>query len=219
MMVFTHLTVSLAAAALVLPAAPGGVAPATVFIVGVIGGVAPDLDLPARHRRTLHYPIVFALLAVALLGVFAVSGGAAWFLGGLLFISATLHTFLDLLAGSAERAPWDPTTGFGVYNHVLGRWHRPVRAVGYSGSPGDFLVGAGAGAVAVAAPATTVGVDVAIVCLVGLAGGYSRYRKRLSELVLWANERLPPRARRLLPMLSVEEPDGGGSSLRIRFNR
>lgn len=170
--------------------------------------LAPDLDLVARHRRTLHYPVEFPVLAVASLAPFAVFGAAAGLGGGVLFAAATLHIVVDLVAGSAEAEPWDPVTEFGVYDHVLGRWHAPWRVVRYSGAPGDLLVCAGFGAVAALSPATGAAVDGAVVVVVAAAAGCTLARRRLSGLGSYPGGLLPPRTRRLLPVVEVEESDG-----------
>jgi hypothetical protein len=136
-----------------------------------------------------------------------------------LFGAAALHVFADVLGGSAERAPWDPVTEFGVYNHVLGRWHRPRRLVRYSGSPGDFLLGAGVATLAYLSPVSPPALDAGIVGLLVLAGSYTLARKRLSTLAASLGARLPSRLKRLLPVLQVEEVEGGGTRVAIRLNR
>lgn len=219
MMGFTHLFMSLSLATLVVPVVSEYVAPPAVFVTALVGGLSPDLDLVARHRRTLHYPVIFPLLTFVSLALFLTTGTAIALLCALLFGTAALHVLSDILGGSAERAPWDPVTEFGVYNHVLGRWHRPKRVVQYSGSPGDFLLGAGFATVAYLSPATTVAMDGAIVSLVVVAGGYSLGRKRLSSLASSLEGRLPPSTRRLIPVLRIEESEGGGTTVTIRLNR
>jgi hypothetical protein len=218
-MAFTHLFMSLAMATAVLPAVSEHAAPPLVLLAAVVGGLSPDLDLLVRHRRTLHYPVVFPLLALASLGLVLSTGSSVALLAGVLFGAAALHVLSDVLGGSAERAPWDPVTEFGVYNHVMGRWHRPRRYVQYSGSPGDFALGAGLAATVVLSPATNATVDVAIAGLVVVALGYSLARKRFSALSTFLVECLPPRLRRLLPVLLVEERDGGGTTVAIRLDR
>lgn len=219
MMALTHLLMSLAIATFVIPVVSEYVTPTVVLATAIVGGLSPDLDLIARHRRTLHYPVVFPFLTLAFLTLFLISGLVAGLLGGLLFGVATLHVLTDILGGSAEQAPWNPDTEFGVYNHVLGCWHRPKRVVQYSGSPGDFLLGVGFGTIAYLAPGTTVLMDSVIVFLILIAGGYSLLRKRLSNLASYLDEYLSPRVSRLIPVLQVEESEGGGTTVAIRLNR
>lgn len=219
MMAFTHLLMSLALATLVSPLVSETVAPPVVLAIAVIGGLAPDLDLLARHRRTLHYPVGFPVLALVSLGVFAATGIGAALLFALWFATTTLHVLADLLGGSAERAPWDPVTEFGVYNHVLGRWHQPRRIVQYSGSRGDLLLGVGCGLVTLNSPATAPAMDVAIMALIVAASGYTYARKHLSSVASVGARMLPPGVRRLVPVVDVEERDGGGTTIAVRLNR
>lgn len=219
MMAFTHLFMSLALAALVSPLVSEYVAPPVVLVTAVIGGLAPDLDLFARHRRTLHYPIYFPLLTLVAVGSFVATGVTAALVLMVFFAATTLHVFSDLLGGSAERTPWDPVTEFGVYNHVLGRWHRPRRLVQYSGSPGDLLLGIGFGLVALFSPVTAPTMDTAIVVLAVVAAGYTLVRKHLSSVTSLGARVFPKRMRRLVPVVSVEECDGGGTTVAIRLNR
>lgn len=217
MMAFTHLLMSLALAAVVSPLVSEFVALPVVLAITVVGGLGPDLDLLVRHRRTLHYPVGFPVLALVSLGVFVATGAGAALLLALGVAAAALHVLADLLAGSAEPAPWDPVTEFGVYDHVLGRWHRPRRVVGYSGSRGDLLLGAGCGLVALGLPAPAT--DVAVVALVVAAAGYTLARKRLSSVASAGARILPPGARRLVPVVDVEERDDGGTTVVVRLSR
>lgn len=219
MMAFTHLFMSLSLATLVSPLISEHVAPPVVLTVAVIGGFAPDLDLLARHRRTLHYPVGFPVLAIVMLGVFATTGVGAALLLSLLFAATTLHVLADLLGGSAERTPWNPVTEFGLFNHVLGRWHRPLRVVKYSGSRGDLLIGAGCGLVAIGSSVTPPAIDIAIASLVVAAAGYTLTRKRLTTVASAGARMLPRCMRKRLPVVNVEEHEGGGTTLAVRLNR
>jgi hypothetical protein len=219
MMAFTHLFGSLAVATAVAPAVSEVVAPPLVFLAAVVGGLAPDLDLLAHHRRTLHYPVGFPLLTVAAGAGAGATGSGITVLVAVCFAAAALHCLADLLGGSAERAPWDPVTEFGVYNHVLGRWHRPLRLVQYSGSPGDLLVGTALAVVVAVSSATPPAADAALVALVAAAAGYTLSRRRLPALAAWLSARLPSQVRRAVPVLRVEEREGGGTTVSIRLNR
>jgi hypothetical protein len=219
MMFFTHLLLSIAVAVVVAPLLGGSVGGPVLLGTLVVGGVAPDLDLLARHRRTLHYPVWYPVLTVMCLGVFWSTGATVALLASLLFGAAALHMFSDLLGGSAETAPWDPVTEFGVYNHVLGRWHRPRRLVQYSGAPRDFLLAGGTAAFVWIAPATPPGVRVVAVGLVASACGYTLARRRLKPLAEVFARAVPIRIRRLFPVLQVEESEGGGTTVSVRLNR
>ena len=219
MMALTHGFMSLALATLVLPVVSEYVAPPLVFAAAVVGGVLPDLDVLARHRRTLHSPVLLPVLACCSLALFFLLGGPALLLVGIFVGAAGLHALVDVLGGSAERAPWDPVTEFGVYNHVLRRWHRPRRLVRYSGAPEDFLLGAGFAFAATLSPWTTPAVDLVVVGLLGVAGVYTLARRRLAAIATRLNARVPSWARGLLPTLEVEEHEGGGTTVVIRRGR
>jgi hypothetical protein len=219
MMALTHGFVGLAVATLVLPVVPEPVAPTLVLAAAFVGGVLPDLDVLATHRRTLHYPVISSLLAVATLAVFLVTASPWTLLAGVFLGAAALHSLSDVLGGSAERAPWDPVTEFGVYNHVLRRWHRPRRFVRYSGAPEDFLLGAAFAAVALRSPGTTPTVDRLLVGLVVVAGGYTLARKRLGAISTGVEARLPSWLRSAVPAVRVRETEDGGTTLVVRLGR
>lgn len=138
MMLPTHAMVGLAIAAPLSALAPD-IAPAA--LAGALAGsVFPDLDLYSGHRRTLHYPTVYALLAVPAVVLAAVSTlpvtvGLAAFLVG-----ATVHCRMDRYGGGLELRPWEATSDRAVYDHVRGRWRRPKRWIRYDGSPGDLAL-------------------------------------------------------------------------------
>ena len=219
MMALTHGFMSLALATIVLPVVSDQVAPPLVLAAAVVGGLLPDLDVLASHRRTLHYPVVFPVLTLGSLAAFLSTGSPGLLLLGVLLGAAGLHSLSDVLGGSAERAPWNPVTEFGVYNHVLGRWHRPRRFVRYSGAPEDFLLGGGFAIVAIVSPGTTPVVDFALVGVVAIAGGYTLARKRLEAITTSVDEVIPPWLRAVVPSLEVEEHEGGGTTVVIRLGR
>lgn len=138
MMLPTHALVGLAIATPLLVLAPEYATPALVG--GIVGGILPDMDLYAGHRRTLHYPAGYTLAAVP------AAVGAAVFttplLVGLAFllVAAALHCQMDRLGGGLELRPWESRSERAVYNHVQGRWHRPKRWVRYDGAPEDVLL-------------------------------------------------------------------------------
>jgi hypothetical protein len=154
MMAATHGFLSLAAVTALLPVLPAEVGAPAALAAALAGGVAPDADLLWTHRRTLHFPVLAPLVATVLATVALVTGLPALVLAAVAAGAAGLHALTDLLGGSAEREPWNPSTEHGVYNHVTGRWHRPRRLVPYSGAPEDFLLAAVAAALA-ALPAAT----------------------------------------------------------------
>jgi len=134
----THAVVGLALAAPVSVLTPE-LAPAA--LAGTLAGsVAPDLDLYAGHRRTLHYPTLYALAAVLALA-FAVRSRTPVAVGiaGAL-IGAAVHCRMDRYGGGLELRPWEATSERAVYDHVRGRWRRPKRWIRYDGSPRDLSV-------------------------------------------------------------------------------
>jgi hypothetical protein len=219
MMALTHGFMSLALAALVLPVVSEYVVPPLVLAAAVVGGILPDLDVLARHRQTLHYPVILPVLTGCSLALFFLVGEPALLLFGIFVGAAGLHALVDVLGGSAERAPWDPVTEFGVYNHVFRRWHRPRRLVRYSGAPEYLLLGAGFAFAAILSPWTTPSVDLVVGGLLGVAGVYTLARRRLATIATRLNVRVPSWARGLLPTLEVEEHDGGGTTVVIRRGR
>lgn len=181
MMATTHAFVGLALASAVAAVAPELAVPAAVG--GAAGGLFPDLDLAGAHRKTLHFPVYYSVLAVpavawAAFAPSALSVGAALFL-----VSAAVHSASDMFGGGLELKPWEGTSNRAVYVHPTRTWIRPRRWVRYDGSPEDFVIGA---LFAVPALLTFDG-RVRSLVLAALAGSlvYTLLRKRIVE---WAPE-------------------------------
>ena len=217
-MALTHGFVALALAAVALPFVPGA-ATEPVLAAAFLGGLAPDLDLLAVHRRTLHFPTLYSAGAVALVGAYALAPSAALLLASVAVSAAAVHALSDVLGGSVETEPWNPTTERGVYNHALGAWHSPRRFVRYSGAPEDFLVAAAFVAVAVTAPATGPTTEAAVLWGLAVAGLYAGLRRRFDALGALLRRLVPRPLRAGLPAVSVEESDGGGTTLSVRSDR
>lgn len=182
MMATTHAFASLAVAVLSLPVLSEYASPPVLLGAAFAGGLAPDADLAARHRRTLHYPLLMPVLASVLFGVVALTGSAAMAVVAVAAAGAALHAVADVFAGSPEPEPWDPSLDRAVYNHLLGAWHAPRRYVRYSGAPEDFLLGLSFALVAVFSPATSPAADLSILALCAASGLFSWQRKRLPAL-------------------------------------
>jgi hypothetical protein len=110
---------------------------------GLAGGVLPDLDLYTNHRKALHYPVGYSVLAAAATVVAVVAPSAATVAAALLFAAAAAHSLVDVLGGGLELRPWEATDDRGVYDHLRGRWIAPRRWVRYDGSPEDLVLSVG----------------------------------------------------------------------------
>ena len=185
MMATTHALFGVALAAATVRVAPdvGLVTPELVpvaLVAAVAGSVFPDLDLYAGHRRTLHYPVYYAVLAVPATAL-AVALPGAWTLALALFVvGAAAHSLMDAFGGGLELKPWQATSERAVYDHYRGRWIRPRRWVRYDGAPEDVLVAAALAAPAFVTFDAPVQTFVAAVLLV--SAGYALLRKRLASL-------------------------------------
>jgi hypothetical protein len=139
MMATTHLFVGLAIASGVAVLAPEY---AVVAAIGaVVGGLAPDIDIVATHRKTLHFPVYYAVLSIpavilALLRPGVTSVGVALF-----SVAAAAHSLSDVIGNGPDPRPWANPTSRAVYLHPTGRWVRARRWIRYDGAPEDFLLG------------------------------------------------------------------------------
>ena len=186
-MATTHVFAALLPAAAVAVVAPqfAGVAAAAA----IVGGLFPDLDVLATHRKTLHFPVYYwvpaglsALLAVAV--PTAATVGLAVFL-----LAAAIHSLSDVLGGSHELKPWDGTVDRAVYSHYHGRWLEARRWVGYDGSPGDLALAA-----VLALPILFVfagAVRAVVVGMLAVSIGYALLRRPIAAAVERLLERGP----------------------------
>jgi len=199
MMAMTHALAGLALGTLVVPLAPA-LGP-TAIAAGLLGGLAPDLDVFATHRRTLHFPLygppvaviaaVPALLVPAPLTVFVAVFVAA----------AALHAVMDVAGGGLGLEPWRTDDDRAVYCHALGRWIRSRGPIAYDGAPADFLLALGLGVPLLVV--SSVPLQVVVAGLLGIAAAYTAVRKRFVPILaallrvlprpLWFL--LPPRMR------------------------
>lgn len=153
---------------------------AVALAAGLAGGVLPDLDLYTGHRKTLHYPVGYSLLAGvaaagALLHPTALTVGAA-----LLLAAAASHSLVDVLGGGLELRPWEGTSDRAVYDHARGRWIAPRRWVRYDGAPEDLLLSVGLAGpllVLVDAPFRSV-----VLASLGVAAVYTASRRTLPRI-------------------------------------
>jgi len=101
-------------------------------ILGALGGLIPDIDrveqlgpLRLTHRKTLHYPIGYGILALIFvyIGIYMnvkCIGCASLFLG------AWLHSFMDIFDDFYR----DPEHG--VYEHISRKWIKPLRIIPFA---------------------------------------------------------------------------------------
>ncbi|THE63953.1 metal-dependent hydrolase [Salinadaptatus halalkaliphilus] len=159
------------------------------FLAGLGGGLAPDFDLYAGHRKTLHFPVYASIAAIPAMVLAAIVPTAVTVALAVGLAAAALHTVSDILGGGLELRPWEGSSERAVYSHYHGRWLRPRRLVRYDGAPEDFAL---AGIAAV--PITLVGdalITTIAAALVAVSAVYVLLRKWLAALA--------PRLARLLP--------------------
>jgi hypothetical protein len=181
MMATTHSAVGLLLATPVALLVPELALPAA--LAGLAGGLFPDLDLlVGTHRKTLHYPAYYWLVALPAVAV-AVAAPAAPTVGIALFLlSAAVHSVSDVFGAGLEARPWEGTSQKGVYLHAQSRWVAPRRLIRYDGAPEDL-----AAAAVVAVPGLVLFDDrIRLIVVVGLAVSavYVAVRKRLPAWIL-----------------------------------
>jgi len=179
MMLPTHVLVGMALATPVVLAVPG-VGPAVVG-GAVAGSIAPDLDVVARHRRTLHFPTGYVVAAIPAAAVaLAVPTPATVGLAAGI-VAAAVHCRMDAYGGSHELRPWERNTDRAVYDHVRADWQPAKRWVRYDGSGSDLLVSLVAAippAVLLSGSAHTILAAALVVAFV-----YTAFRRRIPDLI------------------------------------
>lgn len=200
MMATTHALLGAVLVAPVLVLAPEH-AP-SALAAGLAGGLFPDLDLYADHRRTLHFPVYYALGAGGALALAVVVPGPATVALAAALSAAAAHAALDALGGGLELRPWRGTSERAVYSHYHGRWIAPRRLVRYDGAPEDLLVALVAGGLVVHLYGGPV--DALVVAALVVSAGYTLLRKHLVDVWLAAVAGLPAPLERRLPERFVE---------------
>lgn len=195
MMLPTHALVGLALAVPLAWVAPE-LAPAAL-LGGLVGGVLPDLDLYAGHRRTLHYPTVYPLLSVPAVGLAVLRPSTAAVALAFVLVAAAVHCRMDRYGGGLELRPWEGTSERAVYDHVHGEWLAPRRLVSYDGSPGDLALATGVATLPVVlleGPVVHLTVG-----LLAVGAAYTVLRRRLADLAPRVFGRVPGRFASLVP--------------------
>lgn len=178
MMATTHGLFGMALALFVLPIAPE-FAP-VAFVAGLVGGLLPDLDLYAGHRKTLHYPVYASLATAPMVALALVAPSPTTVALAVGLAAAALHAVTDALGSGLELRPWQENSERAVYSHYHQRWIRPRRLVRYDGAPEDLAL---AGLVATPLVVTGDGpVFVATAALLSVSVVYVLLRKNLATL-------------------------------------
>ncbi|MEY7850571.1 metal-dependent hydrolase [Natrarchaeobius sp. A-rgal3] len=147
-------------------------------IAAIVGGLFPDLDVVATHRKTLHFPVYYAALAVPASGLALVAPSGTTVAVAVFLLAAAAHSVSDALGGGHELRPWEGQSPRAVYSHYHGRWLEPRRWIGYDGSPGDL-----AAASVLALPALFVFdgfVRTVVVGMLVVSIGYAAMRKAVA---------------------------------------
>lgn len=187
MMATTHAFAGLALAAVVALAVPE----LAVVVAGaaIVGGLFPDLDLYAGHRKTLHYPVYYAAAALPAVGIALLAPTPAAIGVAVFLVAAALHSATDAVGGGLELKPWKGTSERAVYSHYHDRWIAPRRWVRYDGAPEDLVL-----ASVLAVPPLLVFdgiVRTAVLVLLVVSVGYAGVRKPMVEVTERAVARVP----------------------------
>lgn len=172
------------------------------LVAGFVGGIVPDLDLYAGHRKTLHYPVYYAVLAVPSTAVAVLAPTPVTVAAAFLLLGAAVHCHADVFGSGLELRPWEATSDRAVYDHYSDRWICPRRWVRYDGAPEDFLASAVTGSVLLAV------VDgplrLVVVLTVVVAGVYALVRRVLPSVATAVVGLLPTSVRSYLPARYIE---------------
>jgi len=115
------------------------------LVAGFLGGVAPDLDIYANHRRSLHAPVYGTCLACLAVGVTLLAPSPFTVAVAAALAAAALHALMDAAGGGLSLRPWTENPDRAVYSHYHGQWVPPRQWVRYDGAPEDLLVAAAVG--------------------------------------------------------------------------
>lgn len=111
-----------------------------VLVVAIVASIFPDLDVLFEHRKTLHFPVYYALFSLPTAAL-AVRWPSALTVGLFTFLLfAWIHSVSDIFGGGAEARPWEVDSTRAVYVHLTNRWIPPDTGVRYDGSPEDLAL-------------------------------------------------------------------------------
>ncbi|MFB6094700.1 MAG: metal-dependent hydrolase [Halanaeroarchaeum sp.] len=195
MMATTHALVGIAIAAAAAVVSPE--VSAIAVVAAAAGGLFPDLDLYAGHRKTLHFPVYASLAALPAIGIALLDPTTISVAGALFLAAAAAHAVMDALGGGLELRPWRGTSDRAVYSHFHGRWMPPRRLIRYDGAPEDLGL-----ATLLATPALVVfqsPVTGGVLGLLAVSAIYVLLRKPMVAVAEWLVDRLPGTVRTRLP--------------------
>ena len=201
MMATTHVLAGIALASVALYTTPE-LAPVAVA-AAALGGLTPDLDLYAGHRKTLHFPVYLPALAILAIGIAVLSPTAITIAAGYFLLAAAVHSVMDAYGGGLELRPWRGTSTRAVYDHFNGRWISPRRGVRYDGAPEDLAL---AGLLAL--PGLLLfepPVPMAVAVILSISAGYTLVRKRMVRVAEWFVAQLPDTVLARVPARFVED--------------
>ena len=202
MMATTHMVTGMLIALPVVLLAPE--LAVVALLAGLLGGLFPDLDLYFNHRKTLHFPVGYPVVAGIAI-VLAMGVPSLWTVSvAIAFTAAAVHSVMDVFGGGLELEPWRATSDRGVYSHVHGRWLRPRRWIPYDGSPADLGL-----AIVVAIPlfvAMDGGLQSLLVGLLGISVVYTLLRRWLAEIAQKLAGFVPPSLQAYVPERYLAQP-------------
>lgn len=205
MMATTHALAGVAVAVVSLYVAPEQ---ADVAVLAAFtGGLFPDADLYAGHRKTLHYPVYYSLAAIPAVALATVVPTTATVAVAFFLVAAALHSVMDAFGGGLELRPWLGVSERAVYDHFRGQWIRPRRWIRYDGAPEDLAL---AGLLALPGFAlfgdTVVqplhlglSVQALLLGVLGVSAVYALLRKPMVAVAEWLVGRLPARLLAVVP--------------------
>lgn len=110
------------------------------LVAGFLGGILPDLDMYSGHRKSLHYPVYYSVLALPTVAIAGLFPSVTTVFIAFLLVGAAVHSIADILGSGLELRPWEATSNRAVYDHFRNRWIAPRYWIRYDGSSGDLLV-------------------------------------------------------------------------------
>lgn len=173
------------------------------FVAGALGGLFPDLDMYAGHRKTLHYPVYYSVFAALLVPVAVVAPSPATVGSAIFLLAAAAHSLADMYGGGLELRPWEGTSDRAVYDHYHNRWIAPQGGVRYDGSVTDLALTIG-----LSIPLLLLldgSLQLVVVAAVSVAVIYTALRRRLAELTAHIVPLLPPTLTPHLPERYTEQ--------------